>query len=43
MFYNSFLLMYKKWVVYENDKERLRKKARDKYTNLSEEEKTKKR
>ena len=43
MFYNSFLLMYKKWVVYENDKERLRKKARDKYTNLSEEEKNKKR
>ena len=30
-------------MVYENDKERLRKKARDKYTNLSEEEKTKKR
>ena len=28
---------------YENDKERLRKKARDKYRNLSEEEKNKKR
>ena len=38
---NSFLLMYKKWVVYENDKERFRKQARDKYTNLSEEEKNK--
>ena len=28
---------------YENDKERLRKQARDKYRNLSEEEKIKKR
>ena len=27
---------------YENDKERLRKKARDKYKNLSKEEKNKK-
>ena len=27
---------------YENDKERLRRKARDKYRNLSEEEKNKK-
>ena len=27
---------------YENDKERLRKKARDKYRNLSEEDKNKK-
>ena len=27
---------------YENDKERLRKKVRDKYKNLSEEEKSKK-
>ena len=27
---------------YENDKERLREKARDKYRNLSEEEKIKK-
>ena len=28
---------------YENDKERIRRKARDKYINLSEEEKNKKR
>ena len=28
---------------YENDKERLREKARDKYRNLSEEERNKKR
>ena len=28
---------------YENDKKRLRRKARDKYRNLSEEEKNKKR
>ena len=46
-----FNLLSKNWDVilnrakdyYENDKERLREQARDKYRNLSEEEKNKKR
>ena len=40
---NRDLILNKAKYYYENDKERLREKARDKHRNLSEEEKNKKR
>ena len=36
------MILYRAKDYYKNDKERLRERARDKYRNLSEEEKTKK-
>ena len=48
MFFNFFFIIYKKRVIWpkeyhENDKERLRKQATDKYGDLSKEEKNRKR
>ena len=39
---NRDVILNRAKVYYENDKERLREQARDKYRNLSEEEKIKK-
>ena len=40
---NRVIILNRAKYYYENDKERLREQARDKYRNLSEEEKNKKR
>ena len=40
---NRYLILNRAKDCYENDKERLRKQAKDKYRNLSEEQKIKKR
>ena len=40
---NQYMILNRAKDDYENDKERLREQARDKYRNLSEEEKNKKR
>ena len=39
---NGDVILNRAKYCYENDKEKLRKQARDKYSNLSEEEKNKK-
>ena len=40
---NQYVILNRAKVYYENDKEKLREQATDKYRNLSEEDKNKKR